>query len=178
MIDKYQISVSNVSAVLPVTLDEAKAWAVVDHDDHDILLTSMIEGATDDVENELGWALREMDVSFHMTNTKADEAIYDLPYVRSLDSVSDLEVSLIEDGVADELQVLDTNYYLNGSLKIAAAQRSKVTYTVTPVVPQAIKEAIMMLVAYRYNNRGDQEKQHGLPADIEHKINRYRKVWL
>jgi hypothetical protein len=96
----------------------------------------------------------------------------------SLSQVTDLTVNLIQDGQTDELQVIDDDYYFNGSLKIGSASRNKVQYTVTPVVPQTIKEAIMMLVAYRYNNRGDQKEQQGMPEDIEKKLSSFAQVWL
>jgi hypothetical protein len=178
MIETYNISVSDESAVMPVTLAEAKAWAVVDHDDHDELLTDMIRGATDDIEQYLNVKLRPATVSFHMMATKSNSILYQLPYVMDLNHIGDLVVSTATDGEAAQEMVLDTDYYINGALKVVSSGTSKVGYTVVPVVPTGIKEAIKMLVAYRYNNRGDQEKQQGIPEDIQAKINRYRKVWL
>jgi hypothetical protein len=172
------IQVSEGSITEPVTLGEAKAWAMVDHGDHDSLLTSMITGAREDIEAELNAKLVDSSVIMYMTTTQASEYLSKLPYALSFADVSLTSVSLVEDGEADEVLTGDEDYYFNGVLKIAAAQTSKVEYEITPVVPQAIKEAIMMLVAYRYNNRGDQPEQHGLPADIERKISKYRQIWL
>jgi hypothetical protein len=87
-------------------------------------------------------------------------------------------VSLIQDGEADVTQTLNDDYYFNGSLKIANASTNKIAYTITPTVPQSIKEAIKMLVAYRYNNRGDQELQQGIPVDILSKVSKFRQIWL
>jgi hypothetical protein len=163
----------------PVTLADVKAWASVDHTDHDTLLTSMITGARQDVEQELGGVkLVESTALFYLNTTKDAENISQLPGALSLAHVSDLTVELVEDGETNEVQVLDEDYYFNGTLKIGSAARHLVSYTITPVVPTAIKEAIKMLVAYRYNNRGDQEKQHGIPEDIERKVSKYRQIWL
>jgi hypothetical protein len=76
------------------------------------------------------------------------------------------------------VQTINDDYYLNGSLKVVSASKSKIAYSITPVVPVAIKEAIKMLVAYRYNNRGDQEKQAGIPEDVKAKISKYQQIWL
>jgi hypothetical protein len=172
------IQVSEVSGADPVSLDEAKDWLQIDFTDHDALLSSMITGAREDIEHELNLKLVAATASFYADTTKYGEQVDVFPYAFSMASVSSVSVSLIEDGEADLTQIEDSDYYLNGTLKINGAQRSKVSYTITPVVPKAIKEAIKMLVAYRYNNRGDQEKQMGLPEDIERKVSKYRAIWL
>jgi hypothetical protein len=172
------ISVTESGSITePVTLDEAKAWAMIDHEDHDDLVTGMITGAREDIERELDAKLVESDVSFTVEITKELEQLINLPHALNLSQVSDLVISALTDGEADEELTVDEDYYFNGSLKLPSGA-NKVEYTVTPVVPQAIKQAIMMLVAYRYNNRGDQGKQHGLPEDIERKIARFRKISL
>jgi hypothetical protein len=172
------IQVSEGSVVEPVSLDEAKVWLQIDFTDHDLLLTSMITGAREDIEQELNLKLVDSTASFYADTTKNGEEISVFPYASSMAWVSNVAVSLLEDGETDLTQIEDSDYYLNGTLKINGVQRSKVEYTITPVVPTAIKEAIKMLVAYRYNNRGDQEKQMGLPEDIERKVSKYRQVWL
>ena len=178
MITLYNIQVNESSPSEPVSLLEAKAWAVVDHDDHDDLLSSMITGAREDIEQELNLKLVDATALFYVNTTRDEEELISFPYAYSLSWVDDVEINLIEDGEADELQVINEDYYLNGSLKIGSASKNKIEYTITPTVPTAIKEAIKMLVAYRYNNRGDQEKQHGLPEDILHKVSKYRQIWL
>jgi len=179
MITLQNIEVSEAEEITePVSLDEAKAWAMVDHDDHNDLLTSMITGAREDIEQELNIKLVPATVSFHVTTTKEGEQVGQFPWVMSLSHVSDLEVSRVEDGEENEVLTADDDYYFNGTLKIGSYGRSLVSFTLTPVVPQALKEAIMMLVTYRYENRGSQKDQHGLPADIERKIAKYRQVWL
>jgi uncharacterized phiE125 gp8 family phage protein len=177
LINLYNIQVSESEITEPVSLIEAKVWLNVDYDDDDALLTSMITGAREDIEGELNLKLVNSTASFYVTTTKESEELNVFPYAL-FGWVDDVEINLIEDGEADELQLIDEDYYLNGSLKVVSAQRSKVAYSITPVVPTAIKEAIKMLIAYRYNNRGDQEKQMGIPEDVLAKVNRYKQIWL
>lgn len=179
MISLINIQVSEaVSITEPVSLDEAKAWAMVDHGDHDALLTDMITGAREDIEQELNLKLVNSDASFYMDTTRGMEEISTFPYAMNLSQVDSVVVSLLEDGEDDEILTGDEDYYLNGTLKIVSPSRSKIAYSITPVVPTSIKEAIKMLVAYRYNNRGDQEKQQGIPVDILTKVAKWRQIWL
>jgi hypothetical protein len=178
LINLYNIQVSESSVTEPVSLNEAKAWLNVDYDDHDDLLSSMITGAREDIEQELNIKLVNSDASFYVTTTNDYEQLYVFPYASSLSWVGDVEINLIEDGEDDELQTIDEDYYLNGSLEVVSASKNKISYTITPTVPTAIKEAIKMLVAYRYNNRGDQEKQMGIPEDIQAKISKWKQIWL
>jgi uncharacterized phiE125 gp8 family phage protein len=178
VINLFNIQVSAGSVVEPVSLDEAKVWLQIDFTDHDLLLTSMITGAREDIEQELNLKLVDSTASFYADTTKNGEEVNVFPYAFSMGQVSGVVVKLLEDGETDLTQIEDSDYYLNGTLKINGAQRSKVEYTITPVVPTAIKEAIKMLVAYRYNNRGDQEKQMGIPEDVLHKVSKFKQIWL
>jgi uncharacterized phiE125 gp8 family phage protein len=178
VINLFNIQVSESSVAEPVSLDEAKAWLQIDFTDHDDLLSSMITGAREDIEQELNLKLVPSIASFYADTTKDGEEVTVFPYAFSMGQVSSVIVKLLEDGETDLTQIEDSDYYLNGTLKINGAQRSKVEYTITPVVPTSIKEAIKMLVAYRYNNRGDQEKQMGIPEDVKAKISRYQQIWL
>lgn len=162
----------------PVTLAEVKAWAKVDYTDDDILLGTMIIGAREDIEQELGLKLVPSTASFYLNTARCGEQVTQFPYALNFSQVGALVVSLIKDGEVNVTQTLNDDYYFNGSLKIANASTNKIAYTITPVVPQSIKEAIKMLVAYRYNNRGDQEKQQGIPEDIMSKISKWLQIWL
>jgi hypothetical protein len=178
VINTYNISVSESSPTEPVSLIEAKAWLQIDFSDHDDLLTDMLLSAREDIEAELNWKLVEASVVAYVDTTK-DETINVLPYTFNLTHVDSdsLVVSGLEDGETDETLTLDDDYYFNGSLKLGEGS-FKLEYDIVPVVPNSIKEAIKMLVAYRYNNRGDQQAQNGFPADVEAKLNRYRMIWL
>jgi uncharacterized phiE125 gp8 family phage protein len=158
----------------PVTLAEVKEWANVDHADDDSLLTSMIIGARQDIEGETNLRLVPNDVRVTFTTDKA--SLISLPYGPP---TSLLIYEVDSDGVET---ALDEDYYAVDGNSIAFTYTGKMSLTYVvgdpATVPQALKEAIKMLVAYRYNNRGDQEKQQGLPEDIKWKVKRYQQVWL
>lgn len=179
MISLINIQVSETGTPIePVSLDDLKDWVKVDFTDDDGLITSIGISAREDIEQELNLKLVESTALFYLETTKEGEAVTQFPYALNLAQVSDVVVNLLTDGEADALQVINDDYYLNGSLKLVSAGRNKVEYSITPVVPNSLKEAIKMLVAYRYNNRGDQEKQQGIPEDVMSKISKYRQIWL
>jgi uncharacterized phiE125 gp8 family phage protein len=179
MINITTIRITETGTVTePVSLTELKNFMKVDYTDEDTIITAMGISARQDIERLMQVKLVPSTVSMYMNTSKCDEELPVLPWAMSLSQVTALTVNLVQDGEANELQVIDEDYYFNGSLKISSASRNLVQYTVTPVVPQTIKEAIMMLVAYRYNNRGDQSEQKGVPEDIYSKISTFAQVWL
>ncbi len=156
----------------PVSISEVKAWANIDSDDDDYLLQTMITGSRQDIENETGLALVEKEVVVAFEISRGGELVM-LPHGKPAITV------LITDDTAATVQVLNDDYRLMGGyLSPKRDGEYKATYTVGTMIQQALKEAIKMLVTYRYNNRGDQEKQYGLPEDIERKISKYVQRWL
>jgi hypothetical protein len=168
------IQVSEGSVVEPVSLDEAKVWLQIDFTDHDLLLSSMITGAREDIEQELNLKLVDSTASFYADTTKNGEEITVFPYASSMASVSNVAVSLLEDGETDLTQIEDSDYYLNGTLKINGVQRSKVEYTITPVVPRVIKEAIMELIKYDFRGRVDD----GVREKALKSVQGFKQIWL
>lgn len=156
----------------PVSKDEAKAFAKVDFDDDDDLIEGMILSAREDISKETNLPLVESAISFNVESTLGSEKIK-IPYGKG--QISDLEI-LDED---EEALTEDDDYKIRGNMLFDLSKGFyTVSFSVVPTVPAAIKEAIKMLVAYRYNNRGDQEKQSGIPEDILYKISKYRDEWL
>lgn len=179
MINIHNISVSEAGSIAePVSLAELKRFPGVDFSDDDELLEELNKAARQQIEQELVAKLVDSSVSFYLTTSKDEEELTVLPWALNFSDADNVVVSLIENGEADEVLTEDDDYYYNGSLIIGESSKTKVEYDLEPVVPEAIKEAIKMLAAYRYNNRGDQEKQQGIPEDVEAKISKYRQVWL
>lgn len=178
MIDIYpNIEVSETEPVIePVSLEEAKAFAVIDYDDQDVLLTSILTASRQEIEEMLGWKVVPASVVVYVDTTK-DSTLYHLPKTYNIGHIASLAVSGLEDGEADEVLTLDDDYYFNGSLKIGTGS-FKLAYDLEPVVPEGVKEAIKMLFAYRANHRGDEADQNGFPADVEAKISRYRRIYV
>jgi uncharacterized phiE125 gp8 family phage protein len=159
----------------PVTLADVKAWANIDFNDDDALITSMIIGARQDIENATNLALVAKGITLY-AEASGDTDIISLPY----GDASTIVVKGVESDETLSAKTVGSDYYLraNRFVVLNTAGNYQVTYTAGTVVPQALKEAIKMLVAYRYNNRGDQDKQQGLPEDIKQKVEKYVQIWL
>lgn len=177
------IEISNISKTVtgtptePVTVSQAKAFMHVDYSDDDTVITDMIVSAREDIERETNLALVDSSVSFDVELNELDAedvAIVKLPYGSAATGST-----VITDLNNDDAVVDTDDYTVRGNkIRLEVYGRMNVVYDVVPDVPTALKEAIMMLVAYRYNNRGDQDKQHGMPEDILRKISKYEEVWL
>jgi len=167
------LSITSVEASAPdepVTVDEVKEWANIDHTDDDALLFTMIIGARQDVEAETGIKLVPNTVTV-VVKAMCDERLY-LPYVPLITEATPLSVA---DDLTDAEIDADGYKVKGGGIQLFAAGTYAVTYT-TGGTTQALNELIKMLVAYRYNNRGDGES--GMPDEIKQRLLKYQKVWL
>lgn len=162
----------------PVSLSDLKEWMQVDFEDHDDLITSMGVSARQDIEEHLQVKLVGADITVALGVAKAPEPMYQLPWAFNVSQVSEMKAWEVVNGEEDTELTPDEGYYLNTALTFTRCGNYKITYTVTPVVPDTVKEAIKMLVAYRYNNRGDQDRQQGLPTDIVSKLRTFKQIWL
>lgn len=175
------IQVSESSPVEPVTLDEVKDWVVVDHDDHDALLTSMIKGARQSVENYCSLSLVAKDITLDLEVTGENQKTIPMPYATGLSAVT---VDELDDN--DEVTTLasGTDYYLRGNLLRIGAGRYSVSYTTVPgTIPEDLKEAIKMEVANRYAHRGENAHDlvnvaQGLSEAAKAKAQPYVITWL
>lgn len=161
------------SPVEPVTLAEVKSWGNIDEDDNDVLITEMITGAREDIEGLTNQKLVPNDISVYVESTNETGAVM-LPYGTPTGlTVSDIDTMGLETAVDVDY------YYLKGDvLNLNKSGNYSLAYSVGITAPRALKEAIMMLVTYRYNNRGDQEKQLGFPEDVLAKVRKYVKVYV
>jgi hypothetical protein len=167
--------------VEPVTLAEAKEWLQVDYSDKDDMISAMITAARRLVEIKLGGiSLIPGTAWFVVDIAREGDTIGALPFALSNNNIASLVVNELVDGEDDELMVIEDDYYHeNGELRMINYGTYRVNYSVAyTTFPQDLKEAIMMIVAYRFNNRGDQERQLGLPADAREIINGYKLTWL
>lgn len=164
----------------PVLLADAKLWAKVDNSDEDDVIEAMITAARQDIENYLGVKLVDSSVIAFVNVKDEEEEFFQFPSaIRGMIDESSLTVNYLTRGSDDELQAIDEGYFLDHGLSFGATGRYRLEYDiVVEAVPETLKEAIKMLVAYRYNNRGDQEKQQGIPEDVISKIHPYKQIWL
>ena len=162
MVNFYNIKAIDATDVTePVTLEDAKAFMKVDYSDDDAVITAMIKSARKIIARKLNRVLVPSTVTLTVQTSNAYEPVglyYD-------SNIADLIVTDLE---ADSLPLSADEYkMLNSTLTFNYKGAYRLTWTETPQVEDDIKEAIKMLVAYRYNNRGDQEKQTGIPEDIQ-----------
>lgn len=162
----------------PVTVADVKEWigGLEGVSDFDNLLDSMITPAREDIENEIEAKLVDASVSLYVDSSHEDDQLTSFPYALNIPAT--LTVNKIIRGESPEEMTLDEDYYLNGSLAFANTGRYKLEYDLTGNIPETLKEAIKMIVAYRFANRGDQEKQQGIPEDVMSKIYKYKQTWL
>lgn len=153
----------------PVLLADAKAWIQVDYTDNDALITSMIKGARQAIEQYTNLALVPKDVTLDVCLTC--EGTVRLPYALSVDAVDVLDMDV--EGFLDE----DDDYTIRGNtVKINRAGNFEISYSVSNTIPEALKEAIKCEVANRYEHRGDTE--HQLSEAAKAKADPYVQIWL
>jgi hypothetical protein len=179
MITLSSIQVTETGTTEPVNVDDVKAWigGLDGVNDFDGLLGSMITAAREDIQNYLNLKLVAATVSLYLDTTKCEDEITVLPYSLSLPS-SFTTFNQINKGEDPTAMAVDIDYYLNGTLSFTSSGRYQLVYDVATTVPETLKEAIKMLVAYRFGNRGDQDKQQGIPEDVVSKIHPYWQQWL
>jgi hypothetical protein len=173
VINYYAIkAVDAEDASEPLDLEDAKAFMRVDYDDDNELISSLIKASRKLIQKQLGKPLVKSDVTLTV-KTSCAYAPIELAYYSNATAfaVSDLDT--------DSLAFTGDEYTITGNqIAINYKGAFALSWTETPEVDADVLEAIKMLVAYRYNNRGDQEKQTGIPEDIETIIDQNRVVWL
>jgi hypothetical protein len=139
------------STDLPVTLAEAKAWALLETTDFDSLVTALIDVARQQCEDFTGISIITRNVTVILSNSNGN--IY-LPYgpvqTDSGQSVVlyDKDDAIITDAI---IRGLEFPY-----IESPACDYIKAVYNAGyDVIPEKIKAAIKAQVAYLFENRGD-----------------------
>lgn len=154
-------------AALAVSLDEAKAHCRVDGTSQDIALTGMIGAATNYVEQYLGRSL--MPQTWKVTLDQfASEILLPRGPVTDITAFKYFDANGDEQTVDSALYVLDT---ANDPPRVVRAPNAawpvtaegvnkvQVTYTAAyPVLPIAIKHALLLLISQWYDNRSSLPK--------------------
>ena len=173
---KYEISTG--PALLPVSVEEAKAHLRVDGNDEDSTILSMIGAATAKVEKETGRALMSQTVKAYW-DTWPDCGVLELPIypAASITNVKYIDV----DGV---LQTWSSANYTSDLVGMCARvmpvpdvdlpeigdypNAVQVTYvagsSTTNVVPEDLKYAILTTVALLYEHRVDMPLSANTPG--------------
>lgn len=177
IVDVYKDESSYVP-VEPVLLPEVKAWLLVDYPDDDALLTVLITRSRAAIEDfchisivpktifltaEVGFKptenygnINRWDRSFYGVPDSANMDWSELPYgpvsaVQSVTTLDNNQTLILANG---------TDYFLRGKgfiqMKLNQySQNALIQYTTPYYCPNALKEAILNEIAFRYKNRGD-----------------------
>jgi hypothetical protein len=154
----------------PLTLAEAKAWCRIDSDDEDALLTALIAAARLQVESMTGRALLQQ--SWRLTLDCPKGRVIELPVVPVLAvSAASADGEAIEVTIQGDSVLLPDEGY--GTLEI--------DYTTgygeeADAVPQDLKQALLGLVAYWFENRD--ASTASTPAGLERLLGGYKRVRL
>lgn len=159
----YQPTLIEPPATTPVSLDEAKQHLRVDHDDHDVLITSQIEAATQYLDGFVGilrrglvtqtWAQEYTGFSTCMRLPLAPvSAIDEITYTNAAGGAESLAPSEYET-LSDEMGP----YVSFNNIPSADSGRVKITfvagYGAAQNVPAPIKSAILLHVGSLYEMR-------------------------
>lgn len=141
------ISFSDVDTVEPIALQIAKDWLRVSGSDDDDIISSLITAAREAVEGYTSCSL----VSKTVECTACIKELFELPHGPV---VGDVVVTCNDEVYTGFLEVAGDFKKVYGS-KGTFSFEYEVGYN---PVPEALKQAILNEVAYRYTNRGDQVK--------------------
>lgn len=146
-----------------VTLEEAKRHLIVDHDDDDVLIETLVEAATGWLDGPSGWLGRALGIQV-LEWRGCGWPCLPLPYPPFVEIVSASYVD--PDGAAQTWDVPDPLNFDEAPAVRGGADDVKVRYRAgygalsdgetpewTNAVPAAIRVAIMMIVADWYRNR-------------------------
>lgn len=182
----------------PVTLAEAKAFARVDIDDDDELIESLIASSREFVENYIGAALitqtwtityddRDRFFASAWLNRRRSLRLPIRP-VQSITSFKTYDPNNVATTfsdtayrVAGDKIVLNDNYDwpIFATREFDSQEIVFVTgYGSADDVPQMLKQAIMELVTYKYENRGDAKAETSVPFGITAMLEPYKTYTL
>ncbi|MBI4923911.1 MAG: phage head-tail connector protein [Devosia nanyangense] len=153
----------------PVTLAEAKAWCRIDAGDEDALVTALIAAARLHVESMTGRALIEQSWRLVLDGPKG--RVVPLPLVPVMAVIA---ATADDAAIAVELQgdsvLLPAEGFRTLSIDYTAG------YGGPTDVPQDLKQALLALVAFWFENRD--ATAHGAPMGFDRLIAGYRRVRL
>lgn len=183
-------------AVLPLSLNEAKAAARVDHTDEDTLIESLIQAATDLVEDRTGRALITQTWRFYTWGLYGDDA-FQLPRLPvsaiaaleyrdsagNLQSASVDDFRLTADGWRAQVEPIEGQQWPQAGDR---ADAIRITVTAgygdgAESVPEPLRLAIRLLVGHWYEHRaavivGKAAVQ--IPLGVEHILQSHRTGWV
>lgn len=162
--------------MLAVSLDAAKTFLRVDHDDEDALITDLIEVATRQIEDRCGVSLitRPQRLTKAPVMTRDGAGIYLTRYpVVSIDAITQEDAAL----------PVETNLKARPAF-VCTAARAHVTvdftagYGESPAdIPTPLRQGVLLLLAHLYEHRAG-NMPGGFPMMVDALIQPYRGMRL
>ena len=150
----------------PVALADAKAWCRIDTDDDDALVTALIAAARLEVESFTGRALVTQSWRLSLECPPGPVVVLPVVPVNEITSATadgeDITVTLQGDAVLLP-DACESDLVIDYTAGYGAAAE----------VPQDLKQAVLALVAYWYDNRDGLASR---PAGLEAALRSYRRV--
>lgn len=178
----------------PISLDEAKVQARVDHDDDEALIQSLIDTAVDllDGEGVLGRAMITQTWAQWVSQSPGTVTLRMGPFI-ALTALEYYDADgVLQTGDPSDLEVRKRGDFVTVAPKDGFAwpgaqsrpDAIKISYTAgfgttAGSVPQGIRHAMLMLVAHWYQNREAiaAGSMSDVPMAVEALINRHRVGW-
>ena len=178
----------------PVTLDDVKQNCGVEYNEHDVLLQSLIESATSQIEEMLGLYLITQTWTVSIQATENNRLLLPLLPVQSVSALNYYDT----DDADQTLTVSDFYLYKSDnwaflepktgtSWPATTSRLDALTATVVcgfgnngASVPANIKQAVLMLVAHWYENRAAKSdiQLYDVPFAVELIISTARRGWV
>lgn len=172
----------------PVSLDEAKNFLKVETSDDDMLISSFIKSARELVERYLRRAL--ITQTWEMVLDEGGTMIViPRPPLQSVTSIKTIAEDGTETVESSDKYIVELGFDSPGRVMLKSGQtwsihRGFASFIVEFVagygdqaqdVPEILRQAILQLTAYFYENRGVEEV---IPLQIRNLIHPYRVYWL
>ena len=175
-------------SVEPVSLEEAKNYLKVETADDDTLISSLIKSARELIERYLRKAL--ITQTWEMVlDDGGSMVVIPRPPLQSVTSIKTIAEDGTETVEDPEKYIVELGYDSPGRVMLKSGQtwsihRGFASFIVEFIagygdqasdVPEIIRQAILQLTAYFYENRGVEKV---IPFQVRNLINPYRVYWL
>jgi hypothetical protein len=162
------IKITEGTVTEPVTLEQAKLQCIVDFTTDDNYITDLIKKCRQEFESICGISIVEKSITL-IADWKREQQ---LPY-GPVKSINEIKVKTgNSDNGATEYETPNT-YSIDGGLFDLSCNRLKIVYTTgMETVSEDLKLALLNLIAWRYENRGDHEKE--MSEDVLYQILKWK----
>lgn len=187
----------------PITLAKAKKWCLIDFTDDDDLILDLITQSRQSVENFCNISIVPKSIFLTATCSgeyvdapgvsRWDRQFYGVPFVGCWEELPYGPVSAVQsvtnvDGATATILTENADYFLTGQgFKLirfnSYTSQLLIQYSTPYYCPDALKEAILNEVAFRYENRGNSVNRYaaqnvGVSEGAEALAKPYQRIWL